>query len=90
MTITDEAKIIINEALDSNGYDCLKAMLQKSCCGTSLYFTLTKLQEGDNPISINGIPVLMDDETQEKAKTVTIAVKDGELVIRNDSPSCCG
>lgn len=42
MKITDEAKAIIKEALVSNECDCLKGMLQKSCCGMSLYFVLAK------------------------------------------------
>lgn len=90
MKITDEAKAIITEALASNEYDCLKAMLQKSCCGTSLHFTLAKLQEGESPIPINGVLVLMDNKAQKRAETVTIAVEDNKLIIQDDASSCCG
>jgi len=89
MKITDAAKDIITGALASNEYDCLKGMLQKSCCGTSLYFTLAKLQEGESPVPINGVPVLMDDNVQERAETVTIAAEEGKLVIQDDASSCC-
>lgn len=89
MNISDEAKTILLKSLASNDNDCLKARLQKSCCGTSLYFTLTKLHEGDDPITINGISVLMDDQAKERAETVTLAAKDGRLVIEDEQSSCC-
>jgi hypothetical protein len=88
MNITDEARAMITGAMNSNGYDCIKAMTQKSCCGTSLYFTSAKLQEGENPVLINGISVLMDNKTRERAETITISVEQGKLVIQ-DSTSCC-
>jgi len=72
MTITDEAKTIISEALTSNGYDCLKAMPQQSCCGISIYFTLAKLEEGDKPISVNGVPVVVEDNMQDKLGAIKL------------------
>ena len=89
MNISDEAKTILLKSLASNENDCLKARLQKSCCGTSLYFTLAKLHEGDDPIIINGISVLMDDQIKERAKTVTLTAKDGRLAIEDEESSCC-
>jgi len=89
MIISNEAKTILMKSLASNENDCLKARLQKSCCGTSLYFSLAKLNDGDDPITINGIPVLMDSQTQERAESVTLAVKDGKLVIEDEASSCC-
>ena len=89
MKITEEAKTIITEALKSNGCDCLQAKLQRSCCGTSLVFNLTKLEAGQTPITVDGVSVLMDNNTQERANTVTVAVEDGKLVIHDDKPSCC-
>lgn len=89
MKITDEAKTIINETLASNECDCLKGMLQKSCCGTSVYFVMTKLKPGEEPVPINGVPVLMDEKTQARAETVTMATEDGKLVIKDDKPSGC-
>lgn len=89
MNISDEAKTILLKSLTSNENDCLKARLQKSCCGTSLYFTLAKLHEGDDPIIINGISVLMDDQIKERAKTVTLTGKDGRLVIEDEATSSC-
>jgi Fe-S cluster assembly iron-binding protein IscA len=89
MKITDRAKTLLMEAFASSENDCLKARLQKSCCGTSVYFTLTKLHDDDVPITINGIPVLMDRLTQERAKTVTLNAKHGRLVIEDEASSGC-
>jgi hypothetical protein len=89
MKITDEAKILIAEALVSNDCDCLEVTLQQSCCGTSLDFALAKLEVGEKPILVNGISVMMDDQTQAKTETVTLLTEDGELVIQDETQSCC-
>lgn len=90
MKITDEARSLISDELVANDYDCLQVTLVPSCCGTSLNFELAKLSQDDKTVSINGISVLMDNETHERAETVTLAVENGELVIEDDAPSCCG
>lgn len=88
MRITDEAKVLIEEALVSNNYDCLAVMLEESCCGTSFNFGLGTLEEEDEPIIINGIAVMMDAKAQARTENVTLAVEDGELVVQDDGPSC--
>lgn len=87
MKITDEAKKIMEEILVSNECDSLKVMIQKSCCGTSLYFTTTKLEEGDKPVTINGISVLMDKEVEERAEKVTLATENGKIIIQDEEAS---
>lgn len=89
MKITEEAKSLIMEVLVSNDCDCLQATLQQSCCGTSLNFTLKKLRAGEDHISINGISVIMDNKTLERAETATLAAKDGEIIIQDGEQSCC-
>ncbi|MCK9340210.1 MAG: hypothetical protein M0P37_00460 [Synergistaceae bacterium] len=89
MKITNEAKTMLEGAFASNDCDCLKAVLQKSCCGTSLVFNLAKLEEGDEPTTINGISMLMEDDTMERAETVTITVENGELAIQDEASSGC-
>lgn len=89
MKITDEAKSLITEALASNNCDCLQVTLQQSCCGTSLNFALAKLKEGEKPISINSVPVMMDNQAQLRTATITLTVEDGEIIIEGDTPSCC-
>lgn len=89
MKITNEAKTMLQEVFTLNDCDCLKAMMQKSCCGTSLVFNLAKLKDDDEPISINGISVLMGDEVKKRAETVTMIVQNGELAIQDEAASSC-
>lgn len=89
MKITNEAKKMLEGIFASNDCNCLKAMVQKSCCGTSLVFNLAKLEEGDEPTTINGISVLMEDDTMERAEAVTITVKNDELAILDEAASSC-
>ena len=89
MKITNEAKKMLEGIFASNDCNCLKAKLQKSYCGTSLVFNLAKLENGDEPISINGISVLMDDDVKKRAETVTIIVENGELAIQDQASSGC-
>lgn len=89
MKITNEAKTLITEAFASNNCDCVVVLLQQSCCSSSLNFGLGNLKEGDEPVIINDIPVLMDAEAQVRTENVTLAGEDSELVIQDDSPSYC-
>lgn len=89
MKITDEAKTLITETLVSNNCDCLQVTLQKSCCGTSLNFAIGNLNANDKPFSINGISVIMDSQVQSRTDKVTLAAKNGELIVEGDAPSCC-
>lgn len=90
MVITQEAKILLNKMFKTNGYDCIKATLQKqSCCGPSLVLSMAKLDDEDKPITIDGISVLMDDEAEERSKTVTLSVKKGRLILQDDAASGC-
>lgn len=89
MKITNEAKTIIEEVFAANDCDCIKATLQETCCSTTVAFNLGKLEDGDESTSINGIPVLMEDEVKERAETVTITVENGELAIQDEASSGC-
>lgn len=89
MKITDEAKSLITEALVSNNCDCLQVLLKKTCCGTSLNFVPKKLQASDKPVLINGVSVMMDNQTQARTEKIALAVEDGELIIQDDAQSCC-
>ncbi|MCC3373073.1 hypothetical protein [Cohnella sp. REN36] len=89
MEISDDAKVIIAEVLAENDSDCLRVTSQESCCGPTLRFELSKLQEDDSSTSINGVLVVMDSQAKAKAESVMLATKDGALVIEDASPSCC-
>jgi len=92
MIITDEAKVLVTELLKTNGYDALQASLQSGCCGESLYFSFTNLKPEDQPVSVNGINVLMNGEVKPKTDTVTLKTNEtGELVIEDTAKAsgCC-
>lgn len=90
MKITDEAKILLVEALVTNDCDCLQVTLKQSCCGTSLDFKLVKSDANDKTVSINGVSVLMDNEATIRTESITLAAEGNELIIEGDAPSCCG
>ena len=89
MKITHEAKKLIISGLDSNDCDCLNVTLDKSCCGTSVNFSMVKLTTDDKPISINGVSVLMDKQGEKRTETVTLEEKGGKLIIQDTAASCC-
>lgn len=89
MIITNEAKVLLNEALIANSSNCMEAMQRKTCCGTTLVFNLMKLRPDDKPIIINGISVLMDNEAQSRAEKATIDVENGKLIVRDEEESSC-
>lgn len=90
MKITDEANILINKALSKKGADAISLYTSRSCCGASLRFKLVTLTEQDNPEYINGVFVLMDDETRAWTSTVTIDAAEGRLTLHDSTASCCG
>ncbi len=89
MKITDEAKTMLQDLLTKNGGDCLTAILQETCCGTSLMFNLAKTAEGDQPEMINDVPVLMTEEAKQRAEAVTLSVQNGELAVMDEAASDC-
>lgn len=89
MEITNEAKKMLEEVMEANKCDCLKAELQTSCCGSSLGFGLGKLENTDEPVVINGVQVLMGEGVMERAETITITVENGEIGIKDAAESGC-
>lgn len=89
MQITNEAKKALESELSSNGCNCLKATMQRSCCGSSLMFTLDKLAYGQQAEVINGISVIFDGDAKASAESVLMDVQNGEIVVRNIGGCCC-
>lgn len=90
MIITDSAKKMLQEALTSSDNDCIQIKLQKSCCGTSLFFQMGRLSQDDQAVRINEIPLIMDMEIVERTADVTIDCKDGELeMVDPNASGCC-
>lgn len=90
MKITDEAKKVINEALTKKKADGMRLRTSRSCCGKSLRFELVTIAGEDQPENINGVSVLMDDETRAWTETITIDAANGSLTLRDSASSCCG
>lgn len=89
MKITQEAKTMIMKSLGSNDCDCLKVTLEKSCCGSSVNLSMVKLTGDEKSVSINGVSVMMNKESQERTETVTLAAEGGKLIIQDAAASSC-
>lgn len=87
MQITDAAKKMISEAIAEKGCNGIQLYTEKSCCGKSLQIALVVIAENEKTDSVNGISVLMDDETREWTENITIDVEGGQL--RLVRASCC-
>lgn len=88
MQITDAAKKILGEALAEQQCNALRLHTQSSCCGRSLQFELAVLGAEGKAEMINGLSVLMDDDTRKWTGTVTVDA-DGEKLTLINSESCC-
>lgn len=89
MKITDEAKVLIKEALSEKEANSIRLHTSRSCCGTSLQFELVTLTDQDQPETINDLSVLMDNETRAWTGTVTISAEGGSLTLHDSAASCC-
>lgn len=90
MKITDKAKVLINKALSEEGTNAIRLHTSRSCCGTSLRFEPVTLTDQDQPEDINGLSVLMDEETRAWTDTVTIDAEYDGLTLHDSAASCCG
>lgn len=90
MKITDEAKQLLNKALSEKEVNGIRLRTSRSCCGTSLKFELVTITDEDKPEDINGLSVLMDEETRAWTGTVTIDAEYGRLTLHDSAASCCG
>lgn len=81
MKITDEAQVLLKEALQANSADALYVQLENSCCGESLSFALAMKEEDDTIMMIDNIPVIMDLVALKRSEEVTIIVQNGQLLV---------
>lgn len=88
MQITDAAKKIINDALEKEQCNGIRLHTTSSCCGKSLNFELVEIGIDEKAESINGLSVLMVDDTRMCTGTVTVDA-DGEKLTLINSESCC-
>lgn len=88
MTITDEAKKIMETALHEDKNEAFRFVTSRGCCGNSLTMTLVELGPEDLYETLNGLNIVMDDETKSWTDTVTIEA-DGERLLMKDSAASC-
>lgn len=88
MKVTEEAKELLKKSMKDHDCNCLRITAESGCCGVSLNITLDQIKSGEQPIAINDIPVVMDQQAQEKTELLTINVEDGQLVIDGGSCGC--
>ncbi|WP_353948709.1 hypothetical protein ABNN70_02760 [Sporolactobacillus sp. Y61] len=88
LQVTDEAKEILSQSMEEHNCDCLRVDTQPGCCGVSLRFALDHKKSGEQPTPINGVPVIMNQETGQQTDSLTISVVDGSLVIDGGGCGC--
>lgn len=87
MRITEEAQILLKEALQVNKADALYVQIENSCSGESLSFALAMKEEDDTIMMIDNIPVIMDMVALKRAELVTIIVQNDQLLVEDKSES---
>lgn len=99
MKITDEAKLMLQDILKKENFNCVIAGLHYHCsCGDStVQFGLGNIEDGDLVYTFNEIPVVMEAETFPRTDLITIYVENGELMFldeaefdENESNCGCG
>ncbi|SFG65081.1 hypothetical protein [Sporolactobacillus nakayamae] len=88
MKMTEEAKELLEKSMKEHDCDCLRITAEPGCCGASLNFTLDQLKSGEQPIKINDVSVIMDEQAQEQTDALTINAENGQLVIDGGSCGC--
>lgn len=88
LQVTNEAKKMLNQSMKNHNCDCLRVFTQPGCCGVSLKFALDQKKSDELSTSINGVPVIMNQETEQQTDSLTINVVDGGLVIDGGGCGC--
>lgn len=89
MQITDGAKKIISEAIAEKECNGIQLYTEKSCCGGTLQIALVVISEDEKADVVNGVSVLMDDETRQWTGNITIDEEGGQLKLIDASSCCC-
>lgn len=89
MKITPSAKEALLQVFAENQADGLEAILQESCHGLMPVLQVVRFEEGDQPEMIDGIAVLMDENTKPALENLSIDLQDGELVLFGLQGCCC-
>lgn len=84
MKITNEAKIVIDEALKEQNFNSIKLSIKETETGYGLAMELVNKAEGDRCVDINGVNVVMDEETEMALITTIFDAQNGELVLASE------
>ncbi len=88
MFITDEASNFLAQLLVEEGKNCLTfAIIGHGCHGQ---LSIDFVNEDNPPYQINGLNVLMDEETNEALSGITIDMVGENLVFRSNCSGGCG
>ncbi len=90
LTITTPAAELLKQIMKENGADGLIASLQQTCCSAAPVFQMVRFEEGDEPVEVNGISVLIEDEAKPYCEEAIIDLDDGELMVFMPSHGGCG
>lgn len=87
MKITDEAKILLQDILKKENFNCIIAGLHYHCsCGdATVQFGLGNIEDGDQVYTYNDIPVVMEEETVLRTDLITVYVENGELMFLDEA-----
>lgn len=87
MKITDEAKVLLQDILKKENFNCVIAGLHYHCsCGdATVQFGLGNIEDGDQVYTYNEIPVVMEEETVSRTELITIYVENGELMFLDEA-----
>ena len=87
MKITDEAKVLLEQTLKQENFNCVIAGLEYGCCSeeSNIVFGLGNIEDGDTVYDINGIKCVMEEETYLRADSVTIYVENNELMFLDEN-----
>ncbi|MDY5731308.1 MAG: hypothetical protein SPL05_07255 [Eubacteriales bacterium] len=88
MKITDDAKLVIAEALKEQNCDSVALSIKETEHGYGLAMELVTKKEDDRAIDVNGVQVVMDMETEMALLATTFDAENGELVLKNEGHSC--
>jgi hypothetical protein len=89
MKITEEAKIILLDAISTHKADCLLVSQQTTCCSTSLNFTLANLNDGEVAEMIDGVPVFMESKIKVLIEKVSIHAENNQLFVKDENAKAC-
>ena len=88
MKITDDAKLVIKEALQEQNFDSVALSLKETATGYGLAMELVNKKDDDRVVNVNEIDVIMDEETELALITTIFDAQNGELVLAQEG-GCC-